>query len=396
VFRLDGLFETGTKTMSGCVALIVGAGRGKRFGGETPKQYLDLAGQPVVRRTVRAFLDHPGVDAICPVIHPDDRDLFEAAVTGLDGVLAPVNGGASRQDSVRLGLDSLSDLAPDKVLIHDSVRPFVDKSLISRVLSALDKGPGAVPALPVVDTLKRGRNGVVEETLPRESLWRAQTPQGFRYRDILSAHHQMAGSELTDDAAVAEKAALLVAIVPGSEENIKVTTPEDLTRAERKLSGSFETRVGYGFDVHRFCPGDQVMLCGISVPFEAGLEGHSDADVGLHAMTDAIMGAIGAGDIGSHFPPEKSEWRNAPSDIFLRKAGELVAAHGGRIINLDVTLVCEKPKISPHRDAMVRRVAEILELEEGRVSIKGTTTERLGFTGRGEGIAAQAVATIQM
>ena len=379
--------------MSGCIALVVGAGRGRRFGGQVPKQYLDLGGQPVLRRSLSAFASHPGVDAVRAVIHADDGDLYARAAQGLE-LLPPVPGGATRQDSVRLGLESLADAGPATVLIHDAARPFVDHGVISRVLEALEEAPAAIPAVAVADTLKRGRHGVIEDTVERRDLWRAQTPQGFRYPEILEAHRRFAGRQLTDDAAVAENAGLAVALVPGSEENLKVTTGEDLHRAARLL-GAGDVRTGSGFDVHRFGPGDQVMLCGVAVPCDGALIGHSDADVGLHALTDALLGAIAAGDIGSHFPPDDPQWQGAPSRIFLEEASRLVSGLGGVITGVDVTLICERPRIAPHRTAMCLRIAEILDLAAARVSVKGTTTERLGFTGRGEGIAAQAVATVR-
>jgi 2-C-methyl-D-erythritol 4-phosphate cytidylyltransferase/2-C-methyl-D-erythritol 2,4-cyclodiphosphate synthase len=286
-------------------------------------------------------------------------------------------------------------MAPDLVLVHDAARPFVDPAIVSRVLKALETSPAAIAALPVNDTLKRASGGLITGTMEREGLWRAQTPQGFRYPEILVAHRSLAGASLTDDAAVAEQAGLSVGIVMGSEENLKVTTEDDLRRAEHLL-GLGDFRTGFGFDVHRFCAGDHVMLCGVAVPCDAGLAGHSDADVGLHALTDAVLGAIGAGDIGSHFPPDDDRWRGAASEIFLSRAGDLVAARGGRIVNLDVTVICERPKIGPHRSAMVRRIADILGLAPEMVNVKATTTERLGFTGRNEGIAAQAVASIRL
>ena len=380
--------------MTGCIALVVAAGRGQRFGGALPKQYKELGGMTLVRHALLPFVAHPEVEAVGAVIHPDDRALFDAASAGLD-LLEPVAGGASRQESARLGLESLEARDPQRVLIHDAARPFVEAALISRTLAALDAAPGAVPAVAVRDTLKRGADGRVTETLSREGLWRAQTPQGFRYPEILGAHRRFEGLELTDDAAVAEMAGLGVALVDGGEDNVKVTTEEDLQRAEVRL-GAGEVRTGMGFDVHRFGPGDGLMLCGVSIPFESGLEGHSDADVGLHALTDAILGAIGAGDIGSHFPPGEAAWRDAPSVTFLRHAGALLAAQGGTVANLDLTLICEQPRVAPHRAAMTGRIAEILGIDGGRVSIKGTTTERLGFLGRGEGIAAQAVATVRL
>jgi 2-C-methyl-D-erythritol 4-phosphate cytidylyltransferase/2-C-methyl-D-erythritol 2,4-cyclodiphosphate synthase len=384
--------------MAACVALIVGAGQGARLGGAVPKQYQRLVGEPVLRRTVRAFLDHPLVEAVRPVINPAHRTLFDEATFGL-AILDPVAGGATRQESVRLGLESLANMRPERVLIHDAARPFVDADVIARVLEALDRVPAAIPALPVSDTLKRARPGadggdLIDATVPRDRLWRAQTPQGFHFAAILEAHRRFAGADLTDDAAVAEHAGLAVTLVSGSEDNVKLTTSEDWRRAERRFGG--DVRTGMGFDVHRFGPGDHVMLCGVRIPFEAGLEGHSDADVGLHALTDAILGAIAAGDIGAHFPPGDPQWRGAPSDIFLRRAGELVAAAGGRIINVDVTLICERPRVGSHRRAMVERIAGILGLAPERVAVKATTTERLGFTGRGEGIAAQAIATVSL
>jgi 2-C-methyl-D-erythritol 4-phosphate cytidylyltransferase/2-C-methyl-D-erythritol 2,4-cyclodiphosphate synthase len=377
-------------------ALIVAAGRGTRVGGELPKQYLPLGGAALLRWTAGAFARHPGVGLVRVAIHPDDRPYYDHAVADLD-LLDPVPGGASRQDSVRLGLESLEQLEPDRVLIHDGARPFPDSALIDRVVGALERGPGAVAALPVSDTLKRATAaGCAGETLDRTGLWRAQTPQGFHFRPILDAHREFAGENLTDDAAVAERAGLDVQLVMGSEDNFKVTEPADVARAERLLgAGGGETRVGTGFDVHRFGAGDHVTLCGIRVPHERALLGHSDADVAMHAVTDAVLGAIGAGDIGSHFPPGDPQWKGAPSHIFLERAGALVTAAGARIGNIDLTVICEAPRVGPHRVAMAARLAEILGLDPNRVSVKATTTEQLGFTGRGEGIAAQATATVR-
>jgi 2-C-methyl-D-erythritol 4-phosphate cytidylyltransferase / 2-C-methyl-D-erythritol 2,4-cyclodiphosphate synthase len=330
------------------------------------------------------------------VFHPADRDLYDAAVAGLD-LLQPVPGGAARQDSARLGLESLEALAPSRVLIHDAARPFIGHVVIDRVLDALGEAPGAVPALPIADTVKRGENGFITDTLDRAGLWRVQTPQGFDYRAILAAHRSVAGMELTDDAAVAEHAGLAVRLVEGAEANFKVTTTEDFLRAEKLATpNSGDYRTGQGFDVHAFGPGDHIWLCGLKVPHDRGLVGHSDADVGLHALTDAILGALGAGDIGMHFPPGDPKWRNAPSHLFLRHAADLVAQAKGRIVHVDVTLICEAPRVGPHRAAMVARVAEILGLSPDRVSIKATTTEKLGFLGRGEGMGAQAIATLQL
>jgi len=378
--------------MSETVALVVGAGEGRRFGGELPKQYSLLAGLPVMRRSLLAFLSHPEVTTVKAVIHPNHWDLYQEATRGLN-LPDPVIGGAQRQVSVARGLESLVADKPDKVLIHDAARPLLSGAVISRVLAALEDAPGAIPALAVADTLKRGDGKTISGTFERQGLWRAQTPQGFRFADILNAHRQVEGEELTDDAAVAERAGLVVAMVEGAEENFKVTQPGDLGRAEL-FFGAGDVRTGMGFDVHRFADGNQVMLCGINIAHDHCLEGHSDADVGLHALTDAILGAIGAGDIGSHFPPTDPQWQGVASDVFLRHAGELVKDGGGRISNLDVTLICEAPKIGPHRDAMRKRIAQILEIAEARIGVKATTTERLGFTGRGEGIAAQAVATV--
>jgi 2-C-methyl-D-erythritol 4-phosphate cytidylyltransferase/2-C-methyl-D-erythritol 2,4-cyclodiphosphate synthase len=374
------------------VALIVAAGRGRRFGDPVPKQYLPLAGKAVLRHAVEAFLGHPGIAAVRVVIGPDDAVLYAGAVAGLD-LLPPVTGGEERQESVRLGLESLQALQPDKVLIHDGARPLVDAATIERTLAALDGNAAVVAAIPVADTVKRVAEGRIVETLDRVGLWRAQTPQGFRFDAILAAHRDAAGMRLTDDAAVAERAGLAVALVRGHEDNVKITEPQDLARAARLL-GLPDVRVGNGFDVHRFGPGDAVTLCGVRVPHDAGLVGHSDADVGLHALTDALLGAIGAGDIGQHFPPTDPRWKGADSATFLIAARDLVRQRGGLIRHVDVTLVCERPKVAPHRAAMTERIAALLEIAADRISVKATTTEGLGFTGRREGIAAQATATV--
>jgi 2-C-methyl-D-erythritol 4-phosphate cytidylyltransferase/2-C-methyl-D-erythritol 2,4-cyclodiphosphate synthase len=381
--------------MTGCTALIVAAGRGARFGGDLPKQYRRLGGLPVLRHSAQTFARHPDIARIRVVIHDDDRTLHDEAMAGL-AAEEPVTGGASRQDSVRLGLESLEALAPDTVLIHDAARPFIDAETISRTLACLSKSDGALVAVPVVDTLKRGDDGLVSGTVDRAGLYRAQTPQGFRYPAILAAHRAVAGRELTDDAAVAEAAGIGVRLVEGNEANFKITTEDDLARAVRYLAAASTVRVGSGFDVHAFGPGDHVWLGGIKIPHDRGLKGHSDADVGLHAITDALLGAIGAGDIGSHFPDSDQRWKGASSDRFLAHAGQLVAEHGGMILHVDLTLICEAPKIRPHHQAMVARIAEILALPAACVSVKATTTEGLGFTGRGEGIAGQAVATVRL
>jgi 2-C-methyl-D-erythritol 4-phosphate cytidylyltransferase/2-C-methyl-D-erythritol 2,4-cyclodiphosphate synthase len=377
-------------------ALIVAAGRGTRFGGALPKQYLPLAGGSILHYAVAAFAAHPRVSGVQVVIRPEDRDEFDRAMHGL-AVLPPVPGGPERQDSVRLGLEALAPHSPDRVLIHDGARPFPDAALIDRVIDGLDRAAASIPALPLGDTIKRVEDGVIRETVDRAQLWRAQTPQGFHFAPILAAHRAAAGHVLTDDAAVAEAAGIAPLIVAGSEENLKVTTAEDLAAAERLLAARLgDIRVGEGFDVHPFGPGDHVMICGVAIPHEVAPVGHSDADVGLHALTDAVLGAIGAGDIGMHFPPSDPRWRGASSDRFLAYAAALVRERGGTIAAVDVTVICERPKIAPHRDRMIQQVAAILEISADRVSVKATTTERLGFLGRGEGIAAQAVATIRL
>lgn len=390
--------------MTETVALVVAAGRGNRFGGERPKQYATLGGQAVLRHSLQTLSKHPRIAAVTAVIHPDDRDLYDQAAAGLN-LGEPVAGGATRQISSCKGLESFEALGPGNVLIHDGARPFVSPAVIDRVLASLDEPnhgvDGAIAALPVTDTLKREESGQVTDTLDRAGLWQAQTPQGFRFDAIFSAHRAVAGKVFTDDAAIAEAVNLSVALVLGSPDNIKVTTQDDLARAERWLAGGGgttqgETRVGQGYDVHRFGPGDHVTLCGVRVHHDHALLGHSDADVGLHALTDAILGALGAGDIGSHFPPSDPQWGGADSGIFLSHARDMVSERKGRILHVDVTLICEVPKIGPQRPAMVARIAELLAVSPDRVSVKATTTEGLGFTGRKEGIAAQAVATIQL
>jgi 2-C-methyl-D-erythritol 4-phosphate cytidylyltransferase/2-C-methyl-D-erythritol 2,4-cyclodiphosphate synthase len=381
-------------------ALIVAAGRGVRAGGGLPKQYRPLLGKPLLAHTLGVFRTHPRIGQILVVIHGDDRALYERAVAeagdGPARLLPAALGGAQRQDSVRLGLEALAANPPDFVLIHDAARPFASAALIDRVIAALEKYDGAIPGLPLSDTIKRGSGALVHETVPREGLYRVQTPQGFRYGAIRLAHTESAGRALTDDAAVGEAAGLSVVLVAGEEENMKVTEPEDFVRAEKLYGAAPETAIGMGFDVHKFVAGDHVWLCGLRIPHDHGLEGHSDADVGLHAITDALLGAVGAGDIGVHFPPTDPQWKGAPSDRFLAHAGKLVTEAGGRIVNIDLTFICERPKIGPHRPAMVARVAQILGIDPARISIKATTTETLGFTGRREGLAAQAVASVAL
>jgi len=375
-------------------ALIVAAGAGSRFGGDRPKQYRMLAGEPVLRRTVRAFLSHPDVDGVLVAVSAGHEAMYADAVAGLE-LPPPVHGGATRQESVRAGLERMAaEGPPDRVLVHDAARPLVDAGTIARVARALGDGPAAIAAVPVVDTLKRGADGRVAGTVDRAGLWQAQTPQGFRFPDILDAHRRFADAGATDDAALAELAGLPVALVPGSPENLKVTAADDLARAERLLGGP-EFRTGIGYDVHRFGPGDHVMVCGVRVPHDRGVEAHSDGDVGLHALTDALLGTIAAGDIGVHFPPSDPRWRGAPSDLFVRHAVGLLHARGGRVVSADVTVVCERPKVGPHRAAMSERMAALLGVPADRASVKATTSEGMGFTGRGEGIAAQAVCTVR-
>lgn len=384
------------------VALIVAAGRGERAGGGLPKQYRSLAGIPVLRRAIGVFLQHPRVDAVRVMIAEEHRALYESATAGLD--LGPtVIGGAERQASVLNGLESLADAAPDRVLIHDAARPMVPPVVIDRVLDALDDTPAALPVLAVADTLRRGADGVAAGTVSRDGLWRAQTPQGMLYPAILDAHRRAAAEDVTvtDDAALMEWAGHPVALVAGAEEAMKITTAEDFAMAERLIAGAMETRVGTGFDVHRLGEKtaggvDGVALGGIVIPHERALLGHSDADVGLHALTDALLGALGDGDIGAHFPPSDPQWKGAASDRFLADACRRVRDAGGTIRHLDLTVICERPKVGPHREAMRARIADICGVSVHRVSVKATTTERLGFPGRGEGIAAQAAATIAL
>jgi 2-C-methyl-D-erythritol 4-phosphate cytidylyltransferase/2-C-methyl-D-erythritol 2,4-cyclodiphosphate synthase len=382
--------------MPSVYALVVAAGKGSRFGGPLPKQYLPLGGATVLRHAVSALADHPRVADVLVAIRSEDRGLFDRTTAAL-AVLAPIAGGETRQDSVGLGLEALAGYRPDRVLIHDGARPFPDRALIDRVIDGLDQAEAAIPCLPVRDTLKRAEAGVIRETIDRSALWRAQTPQGFRFDAILAAHRAAVGRAFTDDAAVAEAAGIMPLVVEGSEDNLKITTPQDLIAAERILAArQADIRVGQGFDVHPFGAGDHVWICGLKIPYSMSLAGHSDADVGLHAVTDAVLGAIGAGDIGMHFPPSDPRWRGVASDQFLRHATDLVRARGGIVAAVDVTIICERPRIAPYRQAMVERVAAILGIAPGRVSVKATTTEKLGFTGRGDGIAAQAVATVRL
>jgi 2-C-methyl-D-erythritol 4-phosphate cytidylyltransferase/2-C-methyl-D-erythritol 2,4-cyclodiphosphate synthase len=383
-------------------ALIVAAGRGTRaaVAGAGPKQYALIGGRPVLGHTIAAFADHPGIDEIKVVIHKDDGDLYAAASGNAKKLSPPAVGGATRQASVLNGLEALAASPPDIVLIHDAARPFVSATTISKVIEALRDKPAALAALPVTDTLKRASDdGVVQDTVSRVGLWRAQTPQGFHFASILAAHRNAAEQGLdqfTDDAAIAEWGGLDVAIVEDTTGNIKLTTAEDLELADRQMTSqnAWEPRIGTGFDVHRFTDGDHVWLGGIKIPHTHKLEGHSDADVILHALTDALLGAIGDGDIGQHFPPSDPKWKGAASRLFLEDAARRVRDRGGRIINVDVTVLAEAPRIGPHRPAMQALIGEVLGLTTDRVGIKATTTESMGFTGRREGIAAMASASV--
>jgi 2-C-methyl-D-erythritol 4-phosphate cytidylyltransferase/2-C-methyl-D-erythritol 2,4-cyclodiphosphate synthase len=381
-------------------AVIVAAGRGLRAGGNLPKQYRELAGEPVIRSSLSLFAWHGQIGAVQAVIHPDDRGSYEAAAKGLR-LLPPVSGGASRQASVRAGLEALSARAPDIVLIHDAARPFCSTELVSRAIVACGETGAAIPALEVTDTIKRvDAGGHVAGTIDRAQLRAVQTPQAFKFAALLDAHHRAAQEgrdNFTDDAALAEWAGIKVATFAGESGNVKLTTDEDFAKAEsRRLASLADLRLGNGFDVHAFGDGDHVWLGGVKIPHDRGLTGHSDADVALHALVDAILGALADGDIGKHFSPNDPRWRGASSDQFLKFAVERVNKRGGRIAHLDLTIVCEAPRIGPHRDTIRKRIAEIAEMSIERVAVKATTSEQLGFTGRKEGIVAMATATVRL
>jgi len=375
-------------------AIIVAAGSGIRAGGGVPKQYRGVAGQPLLRHAVERLLGHPAIAGVTVVINPECRALYDEAVAGLS-LPAPVAGGATRQESVLAGLEALAADPPEIVLVHDAARAFVPDAVIDALVAAFEDAgvDGACPALPQIDSLRRGENGRFSASVDRDTLWRVQTPQAFRYPALLAAH-RAAAPGATDEVAIALAAGLSVAITPGDERAFKVTEPADFAKAEAMTT--YSSRAASGFDVHKFGPGDHVWLCGVKVPHDHGLIGHSDADAGLHALTDALLGTIAAGDIGDHFPPSDERWRGAASDQFLAHAATLVRERGGLIDHVDVTLICERPKVGPHRDAMRTRIAEILGLGIDRVSVKATTTEKLGFTGRQEGIAAQAMASVRL
>jgi 2-C-methyl-D-erythritol 4-phosphate cytidylyltransferase/2-C-methyl-D-erythritol 2,4-cyclodiphosphate synthase len=378
--------------------LVVAGGRGLRAGGGVPKQYRTLGGESILARSLRPFLDHPAVAEAVAVIHPDDRDLYRSAAPSHPKLRSPVFGGGERQESVRLGLEALAESAPELVLIHDAVRPFASAGLIDRVVGALADHAAVLPAVPVSDTLKRADDvDLVAATVPRDRMFAAQTPQGFRFAAALAAHRNAAGhGPFTDDSAIAEAAGVAVKIVPGDAANIKITTGDDIVRAEGLIRAQSETRVGTGYDVHALGPGDYVTLGGVRIAHDRSLIGHSDADVVLHALTDAVLGAAADSDIGDHFPPSDAALAGAASDRFLHFAVDRLTRRGGAIVHLDVMILAEAPKVGPHRDAMRHRIAEICGVAIDRVSIKATTNERLGFVGRGEGIAALATATVRL
>jgi len=375
------------------VALIVAAGSGSRAGGP-PKQYRRIAGKAVLAHAIDR-LSHPGIDEIRVVIGPGQDQSYREALDGR-ALPSPIVGGSERRTSVRNGLEAIAaDNGAARILIHDAARPFLPSQVVDRLLTALVLNEGAVPVLPVVDTLAAA-NGVLGDTAPREGLVRVQTPQAFRFDPILAAHRHWSGGEATDDAQIARAAGLDVATVGGDVALEKITHEEDFARAEAMLAARMTSRTGLGFDVHAFAAGEELWLAGLRIPHDRGLKGHSDADIVLHAVTDALLGAAGEGDIGDHFPPSDPQWRGAASSIFVDHARALIEQRGGRIDHVDVTLICEEPRIGPHRAAMRQSLAAMLRLPDGRISIKATTTERLGFTGRGEGMAAQAIATVRL
>lgn len=381
------------------IAIIVAAGAGTRAGGDIPKQYQTIGHAPVIYHTLDVFMSHEAIDDILVVVSPQHRQLYDQALKGYP-LRPPAPGGDTRQQSVYNGLQAIEKDAPDKVLIHDAARPFVSHKIISDVINALDANPGAIPGIAVVDTINRIADGLVTGRLNRDELRAVQTPQGFDFQAIYDAHRKAAeagNTAATDDSALISP----VAVVEGDPANIKLTSSEDIYRADiamkkNSLTDLPDIRTGQGFDVHAFEPGDHVILCGVKIPYTAKLKGHSDADVAMHALTDAILGAVSEGDIGKHFPPSDDQWKGAASDIFLRGAVDLVAGRGGLVTHSDVTIICEAPKLRPHIDEMRQSLAEIMGCEVDRVSIKATTSEQLGFTGRGEGIAAMATATVRL
>lgn len=386
--------------MTQVAAVVVAAGRGVRAGGGLPKQFREIGGMSLLRRSLLSFVEIPNIGAVQPVVRRDDFDLVRQQTSDID-ILPPVFGGATRQASVRAGLEALLPRSPDIVLVHDAARPFASADLITRAIAAAEKTGAAIPVLPVTDTVKRvGPAGTVEATIDRGPLRLVQTPQAFAFDALIDAHRRAAAQgrdDFTDDAALAEWAGMTVSVFAGEPGNIKLTTPDDFARAEAMQSAALgDVRTGSGLDVHAFGPGDHVTLGGIRIAHPKGLTGHSDADVALHALTDAILGALAEGDIGAHFPPSDPQWRGASSDRFLVFAVDRVRARRGRIAHLDLTIVCEAPRIGQHRDAMRANIARLAGIGIERVGVKATTSEKLGFTGRGEGIAAYATATIRL
>jgi 2-C-methyl-D-erythritol 4-phosphate cytidylyltransferase / 2-C-methyl-D-erythritol 2,4-cyclodiphosphate synthase len=386
--------------MTGIAAVVVAAGRGTRAGADIPKQFRPIGGAPMLRRSILMFVEHPDVGLVQPVIHSDDVGLFKSSTAGLN-LLPAVFGGATRQNSVRAGLEALAAHAPEIVLVHDAARPFASADLTTRAIDAARKNGAAIPALPVTDTVKSvDAGGHITGTLDRALLRLVQTPQAFAFPALLAAHRKAAEAsrdDFTDDAALAEWAGMKVAVFEGEAGNIKITTSDDFARAQAaSFSALGDVRAGSGIDVHAFGPGDYVTLGGVRIPHTHALTGHSDADVALHALTDAILGALAEGDIGAHFPPSNPQWRGASSDRFLRFAVDRVAKRGGRIAHLDINIVCEAPRVGPHRDAIRETIARIAGVTPDRVAVKATTSEKLGFTGRGEGIAAYATATVRL
>lgn len=385
------------------VALIVAAGHSSRMGDSVPKPYMELGGLPVLRRIAQTFLAHSSIDAVQVVIRPEDEERYQHAMKDL-ATLTPVHGGVTRHESVRKGLERLREYRPERVLVHDAARPLASASLINRVMEGLAKHAAVVPCIPVQDALKHVREGQVEANVKRDYLYYAQTPQGFWFESLLKLHQTFSQQNVADDAALMELANTRVHTVPGEKSNIKLTTKDDLDMMQMMLGITLETRVGMGFDAHRLhrhqagigASKFTMMLCGMGIPSDYYLEGHSDGDVGIHAIVDALLGALGEGDIGEHFSPQDIQWKGAESAQFLTRAGALVKRRQGEIVHLDLTVICEKPRIAPYREAMRQRVADILEIPASRVSIKATTTEQMGFTGRAEGIAAQAVATLRL
>ncbi len=386
--------------MAGVAVVIVAAGRGSRAGGDLPKQFRPIGGKPMIRQSLVMLLEHPEVDVVQPVIHPEDVEMFRSSAVALE-LLPPVFGGATRQASVRAGLEALASRKPDFVLIHDAARPFASATLVSRAIAAARRSGAAIPALPMTDTVKTvDAAGLVNQTLDRNTLRLVQTPQSFAFSALLDAHRRAAAAgreDFTDDAALAEWAGLTVSVFAGEPGNIKITEQGDFARAEAvQFAALGDVRTGTGVDVHAFGPGDHVTLGGIKIPHAQALTGHSDADAVLHALTDAILGALADGDIGMHFPPTDPQWRGASSDRFLAFALARLTARGGRIAHIDINIVCEAPRIGPHRDAMRGNIARLAGTDAGRVAVKATTSEKLGFTGRGEGIVAYATATVRL